>query len=117
MVIGIAFREAVRAGIFIAKGASRYYRAESKLFDRAYTGWPRSVRMGVRHGSAIGAGVGGLFVPQEDLSPGLQDNGEDAFSPQNGFKTKSRKFYKTRYRYQRFSSSRRRKCKPPFKWR
>jgi len=116
MVIGIVIREAVKAGIFVAKQSRRYYRAESKIFDHAYTGFPRSVRRGVRHGSAIGAGVGSLFSPQENLNPGLQDNGEDAFSPKN-VPTRSGKFYKTRGGYQRISGRYRRKCKPPFKWR
>ncbi len=61
MVIGVILREAFRAATIVAKGYAKYNKYESKAFARAWRGYPRSVRLGTRHGFVAGSVIGSVI--------------------------------------------------------
>ncbi len=61
MVIGVILREAFRAATIVAKGYAKYNKYESKAFARAWRGYPRSVRLGTRHGFVTGSVIGSVI--------------------------------------------------------
>ncbi len=107
MVIGVILREAFRLGSIAVRAYGKYNKYEAKAFARAWRGYPRSVRMGTRHGfvggSIIGSVIGspmdgndnGFSQEQKLPSP---DKLDQKYSPRRGSST---------YRY-----SNRKNCKP-----
>ncbi len=92
-LISDAFRIGIRA-------FTRYNRYESKVFDSAYRGFPRSVRRGARHGY-IGGTIIGSLISQDDVET---ENGfPEIFSP---YVEKTNKFKETYSRYPRRSRPR-----------
>ncbi len=78
----------------IARGFARYNRYESKLFDSAYRGFPRSVRRGARHGY-IGGTIAGSLISQNGI---LDENGLQTPESNNGY------FREKHFRIQRYST-------------
>ncbi len=88
-----------------ARTFTRFNRYESKIFDAAYSGFPRSIRRGARHGYIAGSVLGQL-INEDD---GTGDNG----FPQQGPSAKAGKFSKARSGYtRRFSRRNANRCYP-----
>ncbi len=94
MVIGKIFIDVAKA---VFTTAVRYNRYESKLFQRAYQGVPKSISRGARHGYVAGS-VLGSFINQENDGTDDNDNGLPQKIPKFN---QARKLYKTRDRYSR----------------
>ncbi len=84
----------------VVKAIRTYQRYESKLYDDAYRGFPRYIKRGVRHGGAIGAGVGSIFTPSGD-----EDLSSDGTNGQHGLPKKSRAHQFRQIRRRRFGRS------------
>ncbi len=87
----------------VGRAFARYNRYESKLFDAAYSGFPRSVRRGARHGYIAGSVLGSL-INQDD--EGIGDDGLST-STRSPKVPASSKYYQTRGRF----STRRNRCR------
>jgi len=106
----------VRIGQVAARAITRYNRYESKLFDSAYRGFPRSVGRGARHGYIGGTIAGTLLgndapdTPGNELQKPFQKSPKYASQTYQQNKTRRRQTGRCnpRYRRQYYSRSSRR---------
>ncbi len=110
------FGPAIRIATTVARGIARYNKYESKLFDSAYRGFPRSVRRGARHGYLAGT-ISGTLINKDDVGTngGFQKPSNEL--PSSGQKYKTRSGYKGSHN-RRFSKYYRRDnyCPRPSSW-
>ncbi len=97
------FQTIARIAGVVGRTFARYNRYESKLFDTAYSGFPRSVRRGARHGYILGS-ISGTLINQDD--EGIGDDGQIPFTRTPKVPS-SRKYDKT---YRRQSTRRDTRC-------
>ncbi len=72
MVFPIIVATVARVAPIIVSAVQRYYKYESKLFNKAYQGVPPAISYGVRHGYVAGSVIGSFFTPSmngENESP------------------------------------------------
>ncbi len=116
MVIGVVLREAFRAATIVAKGYAKYNKYESKAFARAWRGYPRSVKLGTRHGFVTGSVIGSVIgQPMDGSDIGFSQEQKlptpDKFDKK--YSQRRRPFtdsYSNRKNYKSF----RRQCKPRY---
>ncbi len=100
----------IRIGYYAGKQFIKLNKAEKKLFDYAYTGYPSGFGRGARHGTVLGQ-IAGTLLQEDD---GLEsDNGfPQTFQP----KPQAHKQYKTYSRQPgRYSRKYKNKCPPNYR--
>ncbi len=61
MVFPVIVQVVWRAAPIIVRAVQKYYKYESKLFNKAYRGVPKGIGYGVRHGYVAGSVIGSYF--------------------------------------------------------